>query len=524
MALSPPDRQFSPNEFDYFSRLAIASSLLAGLAWGIGGAFLLPVVPVPGQVLLTMVIGGMCAGAVVVNASHLPTLLAFLWAATLPVAMRLVIEGAAIDSALAAMIVVFAGALSLVGKHLNRTVADTMRLRFDLDETNRRLRAEMANHQTTEAALRQAQKLEAVGQLTNGIAHDFNNLLTIIMSNLTLASMRAAESPAVPPLLNAAMQSAERGATLIQRLLAFARKQTLDPQSLDIFELICGIEEMLQRTLGPQISLRISEVGSPASAQVDGNQLELAILNLAINARDAMPEGGTVRIVIMNRAAGIDAPPELAPGDYVLLSIIDDGIGMDEATLANAFEPFFTTKHVGAGSGLGLPMVQGFAAQSGGTVRIYSKPGEGTTVELWLPRADALPVAKSTVQSGTPPGHAAATVLLCDDDEDVRGALADYLETRGYTVHEAGGAHAALRILEARDDVDLLIIDYAMPGMNGLETIREVRLQRPNLQCLMITGHAAIPGNLGIPVLHKPFAPDELGRRVTELLAARRSA
>ena len=228
---------------------------------GIGETFLFPVVPVPGQVLLTMVIGGMCAGAVVVNASHLPTLLAFLWAATLPVAMRLVIEGAAIDSALAAMIVVFAGALSLVGKHLNRTVADTMRLRFDLDETNRRLRAEMANHQTTEAALRQAQKLEAVGQLTNGIAHDFNNLLTIIMSNLTLASMRAAEFPAVPPLLNAAMQSAERGATLIQRLLAFARKQTLDPQSLDIFELICGIEEMLQRTLCPQISLRISEVG-----------------------------------------------------------------------------------------------------------------------------------------------------------------------------------------------------------------------------------------------------------------------
>ncbi len=381
----------------------------------------------------------------------------------------------------------------------------------------------MAEHQTTGAALRQAQKLEAIGQLTGGIAHDFNNLLTIIISNLTLASMRSGESPAVLPLLNAAMQSAERGATLIQRLLAFARKQNLDPQSLDIFDLVCGIEEMLQRTLGPQISLRISEEGSPASAQVDGNQLELAILNLAINARDAMPEGGTVRIVIMNRAAGFDAPPELAPGDYVVLSISDDGIGMDEATLAHAFDPFFTTKDLGAGSGLGLPMVQGFAAQSGGTVRIYSEPGEGTTVELWLPRADVPPVAKSSARSGTARSHAAATVLLCDDDEDIRRPLIDYLQSMGYIVHEASGANAALRILETRDDVDLLIIDYAMPGMNGLETIRQARLRRPDLRSLMITGHAAIPGSFDTPVLHKPFTLDELGQRIVELLAARSS-
>ena len=354
----------------YFARLSTASSLLAGLSWGIGGALLFPVVPIPGQVFLTMVIGGMCAGAVVVNASHLPTLLAFLWAATLPMAVRFVVDGVATDDALGAMIIVFAGALSLAGKHLNRIITETMRLRVDLDETKRRLHAEMAEHQSTGAALRQAQKLEAIGQLTGGIAHDFNNLLTIIISNLTLASMRSGESPAVLPLLNAAMQSAERGATLIRRLLAFARKQNLDPQSLDIFALVCGIEEMLKTTLGSQISLRILEDGSQAPAQVDGNQLELAILNLAINARDAMPQGGTVRIVVMNRGAGSDAPPELVPGDYVVLSIRDDGIGMDEATLARAFDPFFTTKDLGAGSGLGLPMVQGFAAQSGGTVRI----------------------------------------------------------------------------------------------------------------------------------------------------------
>ena len=510
-----------PERVGYFARLATASSLLAGLAWGIGGALLLPLVPVTGQVFLTMVIGGMCAGAVVVNASHLPTLLAFLWAATLPVAMRLVVDGAAIDSALGAMIVVFAGALSFAGKHLNRIVADTMRLRVDLDETNRRLRAEMADHQTTEAALRQAQKLEAIGQLTGGIAHDFNNLLTIITGNLTLASARSGECPAVAPFLNAAMQSAERGATLIQRLLAFARKQNLDPQPLDIFALVCGIEEMLRRTLGPQISLRISEEGSPAPAQVDGNQLELAILNLTINARDAMPQGGAVRIAIMNRTAGTDATSELAPGDYVVLSISDDGIGMDDATLASAFEPFFTTKNVGAGSGLGLPMVQGFAAQSGGTVRIYSKRGEGATVELWLPRADEQPAVKSIARSGATPGHTAATVLLCEDDDDIRRALIDYLQPLGYIVHETSGADAVLRILETKDDVDLLIVDYAMPGMNGLETIRQARLRRPDLRCLMITGHAAVPGSFDIPVLYKPFTLDEFGRRTAELLAAR---
>ena len=226
----------------------------------------------------------------------------------------------------------------------------------------------------------------------------------------------------------------------------------------------------------------------------------------------------------MSRTAGTDAPAELAPGEYVVLSISDDGTGMDDATLARAFEPFFTTKNIGAGSGLGLPMVQGFAAQSGGTVRIRSRLGEGTTVELWLPLAEGPPVVKSPAPSGSALGHAAATVLLCDDDDGVRRALAEYLQSLGYIVHEASGADAALRILETRDDVDLVIIDYAMPDMNGLETIRQARLRRPALRWLLITGHAAIPSSFEIPVLHKPFALDELGRRTAELLAARRSA
>jgi signal transduction histidine kinase len=518
-----------PESIPYFARLATAGSLLAGLSWGIGGALLFPVVPVPGQIFLTMVIGGMCAGTVVVNASHFPTLLAFLGAATLPMALRFTIEGAAIDSALGTMIVVFAAALSLAGRHLSRIVAETMRLRVDLTETNRRLHSEMVEHQAAEAALRQAQKLEAVGQLTGGIAHDFNNLLTIIIGNLALASARSGECPAVVPLLNAAMQAAERGATLTQRLLAFARKQSLDPQPVDVAALVHGIEEMLQRTLGPQISLRISEEGNVSPARVDSNQLELAILNLAINARDAMPRGGpdrggTVSIAIMERAAEREGPAELAPGDYVVLSIIDDGTGMDEATLARAFDPFFTTKDIGAGSGLGLPMVQGFAMQSGGAVGIRSKPGEGTAVELWLPRADESPVGKRASRSRSALGRTAASVLLCDDDDGVRGVLSDYLQSLGYIVREASDADAALRILKTRPDVDLLIIDYAMPGMNGLEAIRQMRLQRPDLRSLLITGHAAIPSSAEIPVLHKPFTLDELAHRTAEILAARQSA
>ena len=307
-------------------------------------------------------------------------------------AVRFFAEGTTADSAIGAMIVVFAAALSLAGAHLNRFFTDSIRLRFELNEANLRLQAEMAEHRATEAALRQAQKLEAVGQLTGGIAHDFNNLLTVVIGNLVLASGRASDNSNILPLLQSALRAAERGVALIQRLLAFARKQRLDPQSVDLGSLVTGIEELLQRTVGPAIRLEIVADVSVAPAHVDANQVELAILNLAINARDAMPVGGTLRISLHNRRTDRNSPTDLTPGDYVVVSISDTGTGMDEATLAQAFDPFFTTKEVGSGSGLGLPMVQGFAGQSGGAVRIHSKLGEGTTVEVWLPQAAAASV------------------------------------------------------------------------------------------------------------------------------------
>jgi signal transduction histidine kinase len=377
---------------DQWSRLAACGSLAAGLCWGVGGVVLFPIAPVLGQIFLTLVIGGMCAGAAVVSASHFPTLLAFVLSASLPMAVRFFCQGTVADSALGTMILVFAGALSLAGAHFNRFFAETMRLRFELNEANLLLQGEIAERQAAEAALHQAQKLEAIGQLTGGIAHDFNNLLTIVIGNLTLAMERIGENSTAAPLLQSALQAAERGVALIQRLLTFARKQRLDARSVDLHDLVINIEELLRRTLGAQIRLVTDAEIEVAPARVDANQLELAILNLTINARDAMPAGGTLRIELENRRTDRSSPPGLSPGEYVVVSISDSGTGMDEATLARAFDPFFTTKETGSGSGLGLPMVQGFAAQSGGAVQIRSRPGEGTTVELWLPQADEAPL------------------------------------------------------------------------------------------------------------------------------------
>jgi signal transduction histidine kinase len=362
-------------------------SLLAGLCWGLGGALLFPAAPRLGQLFLTLVIGGMCTGAVVINASHLPSLLAFLLSASLPMAGRFFFEGTITATAVGVMTLVFAAALSAAGVQLNRFFTETMRLRFELGAANRRLGAEIVEREATEAALRQAQKLEAIGQLTGGISHDFNNILTLIIGNLTLAIGRAGDVPAILPSLRNALQAAERGAALVQRLLGFARKQQLDPKSVDLRRLVANMADMLRRTLGNRVRVAITADPDLAPALVDANQLELAILNLTINARDAMPEGGMLRIGLQNWESGRDAAVELPEGAYVVLSVSDTGTGMDEATLAQACEPFFTTKDIGSGSGLGLSMVKGFAVQSGGDVRIRSEPGEGTTVELWLPRA-----------------------------------------------------------------------------------------------------------------------------------------
>jgi signal transduction histidine kinase/CheY-like chemotaxis protein len=511
-------------------RWALRATILSGLGgalWGAGGAALLPDSPLQ-RIFLIFVMGGMCAGAVVVLVSHLPTLLAFLLSASLPMAARFLAERSTLDTSLAGMITVFAVALSIAGWTLNRSFAAALRLHFELDVANTRLRAEIAEHRATESALRQAQKLEAVGQLTGGIAHDFNNLLTAVIGNLEMAIKSAGENTRAAPLLRNALQAAERGASLTQRLLAFARKQQLHPKPVNVGALVAGIEDLLRRTLGPGIHLEIAAGPDRAPAQVDAHQLELAILNLAINGRDAMPAGGVLRIGIENRRTDGGAPPDLAPGTYIVVSVEDTGTGMDEATLERVFEPFFTTKGVGKGSGLGLPMVHGFAAQSGGAVHLRSKRGHGTAVEIWLPAAAIAPTGSDGAAAPVePPALPSARVLVCDDDPDVRRFVTAFLRAQGCIVQEANGGEAALHLLDGGAAIDLLIVDYAMPEMTGTDLIDEARRRRPGLKALLITGHAdrLRDGGGDAPLLPKPFRPAELAERIADLLpmsAARR--
>ena len=506
--------------------LAMIASGLSGAVWGYGGA-VLPASNTFEQMFLVFVVGGMCIGAVGVSSAHLPTLFAFLLSASLPIVARFLSEGSKPDAAMAGMAVAFTIAVSFVGIDFHRTIIKNLRLAFELaartrelDQASARLKDEVAQHRATAAELRQAQKLEALGQLTGGIAHDFNNLLTAVLGNLELAVRRA--DMQLAPLLKSALRAAGRGATLTQRLLAFARKQRLDPRSIDVAALAGGMEDMLRRTLGPSIHLVITREAGLWPALVDANQLELAVLNLAINGRDAMQAAGELRIDLRNGRPGNDAPRELRSGEYVVLSMVDSGSGMDEATLSRAVEPFFTTKGVGVGSGLGLAMVHGFAAQSGGAIAMRSKLGEGTTVEIWLPRANAPPTLAPGVARQTFAGlHRRGHVLLCDDDPDVCMLVGEVLREMGYSVHEADGPESARRILAAGAAFDLFIVDYAMPGMDGLELITQARRNRPDLKVLLITGHADAPQRAdaeGIAALLKPFKPADLTHRVAHIL------
>jgi signal transduction histidine kinase/CheY-like chemotaxis protein len=512
--------------------LATAGSALSGLIWGLG-AGLLPSDNITEQTFLAFVIGGMCAGALVSLSYHLATFVAYVLPATLPLAIRFLLNGSAIHVAMAAMVLVFAAALTAAAYNFGRYFAKGVRLQVELrqrsDElgaANERLQSEVAGHRVTEGRLHQAQKMDAMGQLTSGIAHDFNNLLTAVIGHLDLAQQRIAGDSRLATSLLSAQLAAQRGAALTQRLLAFARRQHLEPRPVDVPVAVHGVEKLLQQTIGPTIQLVIEAEPKLWLAQVDPGQLELAILNLALNARDAMPQGGTLRIKSEARHVESGGPPDLASGDYVVVSISDTGTGMDAETLARAFEPFFTTKEIGHGSGLGLPMVQGFAAQSGGTVQIESAPGRGTKVELWLPRARA-PSADAEVERPTKTGASApARILVCDDDQGVREFVGAALRECGHTVWEADGPTAALRILEKERPIDLLLVDYVMPEMNGVAVSKRALDRQPGLKLLLMTGDAAAlcAGDVaGLPLLPKPFKIAQLNERVAKSLVGERA-
>lgn len=390
----------------------------------------------------------------------------------------------------------------------------------DLEQANARLREEITTRERAQAALLQAQKIEALGQLVGGVAHDFNNLLMAVIGNLDLLAKGIGQDPRLTRLLNGAMEGARRGATLTQRLLAFARKQELQAQATDVARLVDDMKGLIERSVGPMVRLEIeSEAALPAVA-VDPNQLEMALLNLAVNARDAMPLGGTLFLRISVDEIASENPHKLSAGRYVLLTVRDTGEGMDAQTLAKAVEPFFSTKAVGKGTGLGLSMVFGLAEQSGGALRLESTPGCGTKVHLWLPVATEAPIPQKSaisVAQGTPP----ATILLVDDDLLIAGSTVALLEDLGHVVVEANSGTAALELLAGGLVADLLITDYAMPGMTGLELGREVKRLRPELPILLATGFAELKGAEAgdLPRLAKPYTQDELAVQIGRLLS-----
>ena len=374
------------------------------------------------------------------------------------------------------------------------------------------------------AQLHEAQKLETIGQLTGGVAHDFNNLLTPVMGNLDMLRRRiSADDLRSQRLIENALQATGRAATLVQRLLAFARRQDLQPRAVDVSSLIMGIEDLVTRSIGPTIEVVFDAPQELPAARVDPSQLELALLNLAINARDAMPRGGRLTIAVGLDEARAVRGERLEEGDYIRISVIDTGVGMDASTLKRAVEPFFSTKGVGKGTGLGLSMVHGLAAQSGGALVLSSTPGIGTRAELWLPIADEEAAASEQMQVETVLAARPATVLLVDDEELVRIGTAEMLMDLGYSVIQAGSGVEALALLRGREaDIDLLVTDYLMPGLSGADVAQEARRLRPELPALLMTGYTNLVQGPGaeLPRLAKPFRQVELASRLAELLEA----
>jgi signal transduction histidine kinase len=424
---------------------------------------------------------------------------------------------------------------------LSEALAEAARLNRELQALNetleQRVNDEMAERAKVEEELRQAQKMEAIGQLTGGVAHDFNNLLTVIIGGLDniarqlAGGLEEANLPRVKRGVDMAQKAAQRAATLTARLLAFSRRQALDPRPLHPDRLVRDMSELLSRSLGETVRLELVGAGGLWPALADPNELEHAILNLAVNARDAMPEGGTLTIetgnVWLDEAYLASVAEPVPPGQYVLIAVSDTGMGMGPETLARVFEPFFTTKEPGRGTGLGLSQVYGFVRQSGGHIRVYSEPGQGTTVKLYLPRASGDIAADAETQAApdTSMLHGGETVLLVEDDAEVRAYSSAVLRELGYTVIEAEDAATALTALDKNPKVDLLFTDVVLPGgVHGRRLADEARRRSPALRVLFTSGYTrnAIIHNgrldPGVQLITKPFSYTELASRIRRVL------
>ncbi|MCK8665180.1 PAS domain-containing protein [Pseudomonas azerbaijanoccidens] len=417
-------------------------------------------------------------------------------------------------------------------RNLNETLEERVAARTkQLAETNQRLQNEMFERERAEDALRHAQKMEAVGQLTGGIAHDFNNMLTGIIGSLDLMQRYIADgrTEEIGRFTEAAVSSANRAAALTHRLLAFSRRQSLDRKPLNANDLIHSLEDLLRRTKGEHIELKLQLAEDVWPVSTDVSQLENALLNLVINARDAMPDGGELCIETANvylDSSDISTLEPVKAGDYLMIAVSDNGTGMTPKVLAKAFDPFFTTKPIGQGTGLGLSMIYGFAQQSGGHVSLFSLPGQGTSVRLYLPRLHAVAEEDvlSPVISEAPPAIAGETVVLVEDDPAVRMLVLNLLKELGYHAHEAEDAKSALPLLESDMRVDLLVTDVGLPGMNGRQLAEIARQHRPALKVLFMTGYAQMAAERqgfleqGMDMVAKPFSIDLLANKIRTMI------
>ena len=441
-----------------------------------------------------------------------------------------VIRGAILLAALLALIVAVAS-----GYYLSRFFQNMRSAHDQLVASNNKLALEIIERDRVETQLRQSQKLEIIGQLTGGIAHDFNNMLAVVVGNLNLLQRRLTDAqPNITRFIEGALVGADRAAALTHRLLAFSRQQPLAPTAVDVNRLVAGMTELLQRSLGEATVLETVLAGGLWRTHIDAPQLESAIVNLAVNARDAMPDGGKLTIETVN--AHLDdayaaAHQEVKAGQYVLIAVTDTGAGMSAETIAKAFDPFYTTKAAGKGTGLGLSQVYGFVKQSGGHVKIYSEIGQGTTLKIYLPRyvgvageADLEPLAPIELKGG----HPRDIVLVVEDDDRVRRFTVDALRDLNYTVLHADGAAKALRLLDSHPDVSLLLTDIVMPEVNGRQLAEQALARRNHLKVLYFTGftrNAVVHNGVldrGVHLLTKPFTLEQLAAKVREALDTER--
>ncbi|WP_242126962.1 CHASE3 domain-containing protein [Sphingobium sp. Sx8-8] len=435
-----------------------------------------------------------------------------------------------VGMAVSAVLITLLGALAL--RTAYRRVTEATESQQALSSINRRLVAEGQEREAAEAQLRQMQKMESIGQLTGGIAHDFNNMLAIVIGSLDMARRRlaAGTDPRVTKSIDNAAEGAQRAAQLTARLLAFSRQQPLDPQPTDVNKLVGGMSELLRRTIGESIRVETVLAGGLWRASIDAGQLESAIINLCVNSRDAMPAGGRLTIETANAhlddayAAG---QSDVAPGQYVMVSVTDNGTGMPPDVVDRAFDPFFTTKGVGKGTGLGLSQVFGFIKQSRGHVKIYSEPGEGTVIKIYLPRhygAEAAAGTVAAVATELPRAREEEIILVVEDEERVRHMSVDSLRELGYTIVQASDGEQALEMLAIQPRIDMLFTDIVMPGINGRELADRARKTRPALKILYTTGYTrnAIVHNgmldPGVSFLAKPFTLDQLAMKVRQVL------